>query len=65
MTRRLLIGIITVLAIGALGRGVEAHEIGKTQVAAVFEPVGHTYQIDIAVDPDALVTRLQKPEIRN
>jgi hydrogenase/urease accessory protein HupE len=37
---------------------VRAHEIGKTQVAAVFR-TDHTYQFDIVVDPDALLTKLQ------
>ena len=35
-----------------------AHEIGKTQVTATFRPDG-TYQIDILVDPDALLTKLE------
>lgn len=48
------------LAMCAAGQlTIEAHEIGKTQVAAVFEPARRTYQIDVAVDPDALLTRLQ------
>ena len=34
-----------------------AHEIGKTQVTAIFTPDNH-YQIDIVVDPDTLVTKL-------
>jgi hydrogenase/urease accessory protein HupE len=36
-----------------------AHEIGKTQVTAVIDPARHTYQFDVVVDPDALLTRLQ------
>jgi hypothetical protein len=36
-----------------------AHEIGKTQVTAAIDPVHHTYQVDVVVDPDALLTRLQ------
>ena len=36
-----------------------AHEIGKTQVAAVIDAARHTYQFDVVVDPDALLTRLQ------
>ena len=35
-----------------------AHEIGKTQVVATLNVDG-TYQFDIAVDPDALLTRLE------
>src|SRR5713101_4479413 len=34
-----------------------AHEIGKTQVTATFYP-SSVYQVDIAVDPDALLTKL-------
>jgi hydrogenase/urease accessory protein HupE len=59
MTRRLLPGAITVLTCGVLISAADAHEIGKTQVSAVIEPVSHTYQVDIVVDPDALLTRLQ------
>lgn len=46
-----------VVALVALSRPGIAHEIGKTQVTATFLPSG-TYQVDIVVDPDALVTRL-------
>ena len=35
-----------------------AHEIGKTQVRASFS-ADDTYRIDITIDPDALLTRLQ------
>ncbi len=35
-----------------------AHEIGKTQVQATFDHSG-TYRLDVVVDPDALLTRLQ------
>jgi len=35
-----------------------AHEIGKTQVAASIDPSG-AYQIDLVVDPDALLTKLE------
>ena len=48
---------LAVLAAGQLT--IEAHEIGKTQAVAVFEPSRGSYQVDIAVDPDALLTRLQ------
>ena len=40
-----------------LASPVRAHEIGKTQVTAVV--TGHTYTIDIVVDPDALLTKLE------
>ncbi len=36
----------------------EAHEIGKTQVRAVVD-ADNTYQVDVVVDPDALLTRLE------
>jgi hypothetical protein len=36
-----------------------AHEIGKTQVTAVFDTAHATYQLDVVVDPDALLTRLE------
>ena len=36
---------------------VFAHEIGKTQVTAVVS--SHSYTIDIVVDPDALLTKLE------
>jgi hydrogenase/urease accessory protein HupE len=35
-----------------------AHEIGKTQATATFRADG-TYQIDVVVDPDALLTKLE------
>ena len=38
---------------------VSAHEIGKTQVTASIDPARHTFQLDVVVDPDALLTRLQ------
>ncbi len=38
--------------------GAAAHEIGKTQVAATFEP-GGSYRIDMVVDPDTLLTKLE------
>jgi hypothetical protein len=59
MTRRLLLGILVTLGVVTGVTRAGAHEIGKTQVVAVFEPIGGTYQLDIAVDPDALLTRLQ------
>ncbi|HWK09294.1 MAG TPA: HupE/UreJ family protein [Vicinamibacterales bacterium] len=37
---------------------VSAHEIGKTQVTATFGNDGG-YQIDVVVDPDTLLTKLQ------
>lgn len=35
-----------------------AHEIGKTQVSAIFE-ASRWYRIDVTVDPDALLTKLE------
>ena len=37
---------------------VAAHEIGKTQVTATFAHDG-TYRIDVVVDPDTLLTKLE------
>lgn len=37
---------------------VRAHEIGTTQATATFEKSG-TYRVEVTVDPDALLTRLQ------
>ena len=45
------------LALGVVSTA-HAHEIGTTQVVARFQPDG-TYQIDIVVDPEALLARLQ------
>ena len=42
----------------AVGRAGAAHEIGKTQAIATFRADG-TYQIDVVVDPDALLTKLR------
>ena len=46
------------LAALAVALPAAAHEIGKTQVAAAFRP-DHKYEIDIVVDPDALLTKLE------
>jgi hypothetical protein len=48
-----LIAVLLVL----IPRFASGHEIGATQITAVFEQ--GRYVIDIAVDPDALLTRLQ------
>ena len=53
-----LLAVVGCLIALALAPIVDAHEIGKTQVVATFTTSG-TYQIDIVVDPDALLTRLQ------
>jgi hypothetical protein len=36
----------------------DAHEIGKTQISATFRD-DRAYQIDVTVDPDALLTKLE------
>lgn len=48
----------TLVALLAVPGALQAHELGTTQVEATFHG-GRTYTIDIAVDPDALLTRLQ------
>jgi hydrogenase/urease accessory protein HupE len=49
-----------VLAAFALANAfpVHAHELGKTQVAAAFRS-DRAYQIDVTIDPDATLTRLE------
>ena len=36
-----------------------AHELGKTQAVAALDLIASTYQIDVVVDPDALLTLLE------
>ena len=50
-------GACLLLALAVLTDRAAAHEIGKTQVTATFDPTS-VYQINIAVDPDALLTKL-------
>jgi hypothetical protein len=57
MKSRILAGAVASLLAVSLPAG--AHEIGRTQVTAAIDPVHHTYQVDVVVDPDALLTRLQ------
>jgi hydrogenase/urease accessory protein HupE len=52
---KLLVSILALLTSASLAG---AHEIGTTQVRATFDPSG-AYTIDVIVDPDALLTRLQ------
>lgn len=47
-------GLLALLSVPA-----RAHEIGTTQVTAVFEPSAGRFHLDVVVDPDALLTRLQ------
>ena len=54
MTRAMVVALLAL----ACAVPARAHEIGKTQVTATFRPNG-TYQIDISVDPDALLTKLE------
>ena len=51
---------VTVLCLGLVllcGRPADAHDIGKTQVQATL--LDNTYQIDVVVDPDALLPTLE------
>jgi hydrogenase/urease accessory protein HupE len=57
MKSAILTGAVTLFL--ALSLPASAHEIGKTQVTAAIDPVHHAYQVDVIVDPDALLTRLQ------
>jgi hydrogenase/urease accessory protein HupE len=60
MRRRIVATLACVTAVCSPGFvSLDAHEIGKTQATAVFEPAKGIYQIDVSVDPDALLTRLQ------
>jgi hypothetical protein len=56
VTRYLTLLVLALLLAGA--RRADAHEIGKTQISAAF-PGDGTYQVDIVVDPDALLTGLE------
>ncbi len=56
MNRATLLILLAALATAA--RPARAHEIGKTQATASFFDSGR-YQIDIIVDPDALVAKLR------
>jgi hydrogenase/urease accessory protein HupE len=47
-----------VLWLAAAGAPARAHEIGTTQALATFR-AGGTFLIDVIVDPDALLTKLQ------
>jgi hydrogenase/urease accessory protein HupE len=53
--RSCVVGVLCLLAVAAPAR---AHEIGTTQALARFGADG-AYQIDVIVDPDALLTKLQ------
>jgi hydrogenase/urease accessory protein HupE len=60
MNRLLAIAVLALFAPVA----ARAHEIGTTQVTAAFHPgalggANGTYQLDIVVDPDALLTKLE------
>jgi hypothetical protein len=57
MTRPLVWFAVAVIWLGAVAP-VEAHEIGKTQISATFRD-DRTYQLDVIVDPDALLTKLE------
>jgi hydrogenase/urease accessory protein HupE len=51
--------LAALLAIVLLPVRSQAHEIGKTQVTVAIDPAHGVYHVDVAVDPDALLTRLQ------
>src|SRR6266436_2375593 len=51
--------VLAVVLLSASASVTAAHEIGKTQVTAALDPARATYQFDVVVDPDALLTRLQ------
>jgi hydrogenase/urease accessory protein HupE len=50
--------LTAVIALVLVCPRASAHEIGKTQINAVFTPDG-AYRVDIVVDPDALLTKLE------
>jgi hydrogenase/urease accessory protein HupE len=56
---RACLGLVVAAAVawGCWATPASAHEIGKTQVTVTIVPSG-TYQIDIVVDPDTLLTKL-------
>jgi hydrogenase/urease accessory protein HupE len=53
---RCFIGFVLMVLIGRAGQA-GAHEIGKTQATAVIHD--NTYAVDVIVDPDALLTKLE------
>ena len=57
MRSRIAAAAAAMLLAGCASAG--AHEIGKTQVTVSIDPARHTFQLDVVVDPDALLTRLQ------
>jgi hydrogenase/urease accessory protein HupE len=54
---RLRFSATVLIGLALFASRANAHEIGKTQVTVTFSPSG-TYQLDIIVDPDVLVTKL-------
>ncbi len=59
MMKRLLAAFFVAVVFLWWPASAAAHEIGKTQVTAVFDTAHGTYQLDVVVDPDALLTRLE------
>jgi len=51
-------GLVALAVVFRLTSTASAHELGVTQVNAEFRRDG-SFQVDIAVDPDALLTRLE------
>ena len=50
--------LILGVCVSALAMRAQAHEIGTTQAIATFR-ADRSYQVDVVVDPDALLTKLQ------
>ncbi len=59
--RALASGVLVVAALACTSTPSHAHELGKGHVVAIVQP-GRHYDVSIAVDPDALLTRLQVAE---
>jgi hypothetical protein len=55
--RTTVAGILAAVLVVAASEELGAHEIGQTQVTATFSENGR-YRLDIAVDPDVLLTKL-------
>src|SRR5262249_39845240 len=56
--RRLMTVLFTGVVVAFAVRPAAAHEIGTTQVTATLVP-GADYRVDVVVDPDALLTKLE------
>jgi hypothetical protein len=56
--KKLLLLLLALLLLAARSQTLQAHELGKTRATAHFAP-DSTYVIDVAVDPAALLAKLQ------